>query len=146
MQTVCTSGPGRDIRSVSVRVMTWLWSDVNNDGAADFNDLQLIIDAPEGTFHGDAIPENFDLSPCLPDGIIDDADVASVKAAVRGNPFSCKAPCPAGPNLETLAEFEVCMDGPGVEAAAGCESFDSDVDGNVDLADFADFQSAFVGP
>jgi hypothetical protein len=145
VQTVCVLGPGPDIRSTAVIVRTWPWGDVNNNGATDIEDIVLVINASDVIPDG-AILENFDVSPCLPDGVIDEADRAAVQAAMTGNPFPCAAPCPAGPNLEMYADFEACLGGPAVEVIGGCESFDGDESGAVDLDDFADFQRAFVGP
>ena len=39
-----------------------------------------------------------------------------------------------------------CMSGPAEEYEGDCEAFDFDLDGHVDLADFAGFQIAFTGP
>lgn len=42
--------------------------------------------------------------------------------------------------------FEACADGPGAFTGAGCERFDADQDGDVDLCDFAQFQRTYVRP
>ncbi|UCG15346.1 MAG: hypothetical protein JSV19_08600 [Phycisphaerales bacterium] len=49
-------------------------------------------------------------------------------------------------DLADYVLFADCMDGPEVAAAAGCEAFQLDSDTDVDLADFAEFQSLFLAP
>lgn len=54
-----------------------------------------------------------------------------------------------GDGLVDLADYVLfadCMDGPEVAAATGCEAFQLDPDADVDLADFAEFQSLFTVP
>jgi hypothetical protein len=42
--------------------------------------------------------------------------------------------------------FAACLSGPDVAILTSCGTFDGDVDGDVDLADFSDYQTAFTGP
>ena len=48
-------------------------------------------------------------------------------------------------DLDDMNAFDSCMGGPEDQLAIGCEVFDSDRDVDVDLADFAAFQVAFIG-
>ena len=43
------------------------------------------------------------------------------------------------------ATFESCLTGPGAGVSAGCECFDVNRSGTVDMADFAEAQIAFTG-
>ncbi len=55
--------------------------------------------------------------------------------------------CDLQVNLLDVGELPACLTGPsGGPFAAGCESFDFDGDGDVDLADFAAIELLFVGP
>jgi len=74
---------------------TWVWGDVNGDGAALVNDVTLVLDGTQGLIQGGATLQSLDLSPCTPDGNIDAEDLASVQAAFSGVPFSCVSPCNA---------------------------------------------------
>lgn len=73
---------------------TWVWGDVNGDGAAGIDDITLMADGMQGLIHGGATQQSLDLSPCAPDGVIDSQDMADAQAAFSGTPFPCEAPCP----------------------------------------------------
>ena len=53
------------------------------------------------------------------------------------------ADCNNRVNLVDLRLFSDCVTGPTRRLNLGCEAFDADLDGNVDLADFAAFQPVF---
>ena len=51
-------------------------------------------------------------------------------------------------DLDDFTGFTACLTGPG-GGSTGCEAYESDCDGDVDLADFASFQRTFgkfIGP
>ena len=50
-----------------------------------------------------------------------------------------------GVNLLDYDEFESCLSGPDVSVVEGCECFDVDHSGSVDLVDFAVAQTSFTG-
>ncbi|UCC29652.1 MAG: hypothetical protein JSU86_15785 [Phycisphaerales bacterium] len=50
-----------------------------------------------------------------------------------------------GVNLLDYEDFESCLSGPGAGVAEGCECFDVDASGTVDLLDFAVAQANFAG-
>ncbi|MHC4697722.1 MAG: hypothetical protein ACYTFA_13375 [Planctomycetota bacterium] len=50
-----------------------------------------------------------------------------------------------GVDLLDYDDFEACLSGPSVGVTEGCECFDVDRSGTVDLQDFAIAQSAFTG-
>ncbi|MGB0716229.1 MAG: right-handed parallel beta-helix repeat-containing protein [Phycisphaerae bacterium] len=68
------------------------WGDVDNNGAANFADVQLIVLAFQGSFD----PAT-DLEPCIPNGIINFADIQQGILAFQGASFEtlgCASPCP----------------------------------------------------
>jgi hypothetical protein len=86
---------GSGYLSNPVSVTTWLWGDVNNDGAVQVDDVTLVFDGSQGIFGGDTTVENLDLSPCLPNREVDAGDVASVQNAYASGSFPCPAACDA---------------------------------------------------
>ena len=50
-----------------------------------------------------------------------------------------------GVDLLDHSDFELCLSGPDVSVAGGCECFDVDHSGTVDLLDFAVAQASFTG-
>ncbi len=144
VQAICIPDIGPGALSSPVSATTWLWGDVNNDGVAYIEDVMMVIDGSLGIFGPDTIPENLDLSPCMPDREIDDQDIASAQAAYAGGTFTCVEPCQPGPGLDEFADFVFCMAGPAVDASEGCEQLDSDLDNDLDLLDFAAFQTVFA--
>ncbi|MHC4697193.1 MAG: SBBP repeat-containing protein [Planctomycetota bacterium] len=73
---------------------------------------------------------------------VDDSGNVYVTGAETNNAFKIEL-CDT---LSDYALFEGCLTGPGGVADPGCACPDDDVDGDVDLADFARFQRTFVGP
>lgn len=144
VQAICIPEVGPGVLSSPVSATTWLWGDVNNDGVAYIEDVLMVTDGSLGLFGPDTILENLDLSPCVPDGEIDDQDIASAQAAYAGDTFSCVEPCQPGTGLDEFADFVPCMAGPATDASDGCGQFDSDLDNDLDLVDFAAFQTLFA--
>lgn len=144
LQAICVPDVGPDKLSRPVSATTWLWGDVNNDGVAYIEDVTLVIDGSLGFLGPDTILENLDISPCTPDGEIDDQDIASAQAAFAGDSFRCAEPCQTAPGLEEFADFASCLAGPAAEVDESCEQFDSDLDNDLDMLDFAEFQTAFA--
>jgi len=78
---------------------------------------------------------------CNANGIPDECDLAagtSYDNNENGIPDEC--------DLVQIQNFLECITGPGVAVGQGCESFDLEVDADVDLGDFAAFQVAMGGP
>jgi len=86
---------GSGFLSSAARATTWIWGDVNNDGAAQIDDVTLVYDGSQDIFPDGVTLENLDVSPCLPDGVIDTDDVAAVEQAYMGAPYPCPVPCEA---------------------------------------------------
>jgi hypothetical protein len=146
VQARCGVPSGGEIVSEPASTRTWLWGDVNNDGTVFLDDLSLVVSGSQGDFPGDAIRENMDLAPCVPDGVLDQRDIDSVQAAMGGFPFPCTGPCAPGPGLGDVPGFVACLTGPSGGAAVDCFGFDEDNDGDVDLGDFRVFQRVFEEP
>jgi hypothetical protein len=55
--------------------------------------------------------------------------------------------CNATGNADLLdySDFKACMMGPSAGLDAGCDCFDTDLDGDIDLKNFADFQLHLMG-
>jgi hypothetical protein len=92
VQTDCRF-QGSGFLSAVARATTWVWGDVNHDGAVYFDDITLVLDGAQGIFHEGTSLENMDLAPCVPDGVIDSQDIASIQAAYGGAGFPCPVPC-----------------------------------------------------
>ncbi len=86
---------GSGYLSSPVGATTWLWGDVNNNGAVQVDDIILVFDGSQGVFSGGTTVENLDLAPCLPDGEVDADDIASVQDAYAGGSFPCPVACEA---------------------------------------------------
>ncbi len=143
IRSACGVGGEIQFMSDPVSVTTWRWGDVNGNGDLLFEDISLVFNGSQGIFNGGTMLENLDLSPCTPDGVIDDNDIADVQAAFSGNPFPCVAPCADAPGLSALADLVACMSGPGIDVAPACRLSDRDDDRDVDQCDFADVQLTF---
>ncbi len=137
---VCRIEQGVDVQSSSVDTATWRWGDVTGDGELNVLDVSYAFDAaaPTPNFHG-GIPENYDVIPCAPDGIVDDDDFNATLAANHFVPFPCPFPCGSGPDLTDFSQWLGCMMGPGSQIIVDCMPYDGNADGVVDLIDFADF-------
>ena len=72
---------------------TWRWGDVNNDLRADITDVLFIVDGWLGVFDNTTV-YNLDLAECLPNRIVDIADVLNGVDAFLGAGFLCPATCP----------------------------------------------------
>lgn len=139
-------GQGQTVESVSspVTLETWVWGDVNNDGCAFIDDVTMVLDGSQGNIGEGTLLESLDLGPSRPDRQIDSEDVQAVQYAYIGAVYPYPMPCSGGPDLEDFGEFVQCMAGPGEQVDLGCEPFDADGDLDVDVADFATFQEAFI--
>ena len=73
---------------------------------------------------------------------VDDSGNAYVTGWLSDNAFKIEL-CDT---LNDCPLFVACLTGPEVVADLSCACPDDDVDGDVDLADFARFQRTFVGP
>ena len=142
----CGLHSGQEVFSSSDFAETWLWGDVNHDGNVMLDDVALVFDGTQGIFHGDSLPENVDLAPCAPDGVIDGKDLVAAEAALSGAAYPCRMPCAAAPNLDDLAGLVGCLMGPGGAVALECYGLDGDGDGDVDLVDFSGLQTGFEAP
>ena len=50
----------------------------------------------------------------------------------------------SGPDVESVATIQRCLNGPAEEVLPGCTDFDFDDDGSVTLADFSAYQVAYA--
>ncbi|MFQ5463800.1 MAG: trypsin-like peptidase domain-containing protein [Phycisphaerae bacterium] len=86
------SGPISD----SVAFETWMWGDVNDDGVANFVDVQFQVLGFQGNFSNAAL-ESLDIWPCTPDGVVNFEDIQRGVRAFQGISFNeenCPSPCP----------------------------------------------------
>lgn len=143
VRTVCGSDGLPSAVSSPADAKTWIWCDVNKDGSVSIDDLTMVIQASQGELPADTILEDFDLAPCAPDGVVDDADIEAAQSALRGGSFPCDVPCRTSANLDDFADFLPCMLGPETLIIPLCVEFDSNSDGDIDLSDFAAFQALF---
>ena len=141
----CSAAHEAFVLSPPFSVSTWKYGDVNGDGAVLIDDLFLVIDAADGVLPPGARPEQFDVAPCLPDGVVNDADVADVEAAAGGSADPCPPPCVREQWLAAYQRFAICLISP-FPPPKSCAAFDVDPDGSINLRDFQDFQQAFGGP
>ncbi|MEK6675614.1 MAG: hypothetical protein AABZ47_08175 [Planctomycetota bacterium] len=77
---------------------TWKWGDVNNDGFANTNDVNLVVLAFQGNFT-QATRYGTDLkstSTCTPEGIINAIDISVCSSAAQGLPYPCPNPSCGG--------------------------------------------------
>lgn len=140
----CGLGDGADVVvSPIATATTWKWGDVNGDNVVDLGDVSLVFEAAQGSLPPTAILENFDLAPCVPDGIIDEQDVVRVQTALGGSAYPCFTPCEPGPNADVFGDFVGCLSGPDFTAPIGCVRYDANGDAKIDLADFAELQFDF---
>ncbi len=78
------SDPGSDT--------TYLWGDVNGDGAVNTIDISIISDRIKDLPTG--IPdEAMDLSPCIPNDMINVIDLSVVVDVIKDFPYPCGLPC-----------------------------------------------------
>jgi hypothetical protein len=147
VMTECQVGAEQTVAATAV-VRTWAWGDTNGSGGTiTTGDWTRIVDGSNGVFQGDTRWENVDLMPCVPDGVIDDLDVAAGRQAVfNGGTFDCEPACNAGPGLSEFALLASCVGGPGEPITPECEACDMDLDADCDLFDFAEFQTLFGVP
>jgi hypothetical protein len=145
VRAVCGSDGYIEYLSPPAHATTWVWGDVDNNGQVYIDDVQLVLDGADGVMPEGVMLENLDLAPCRPDRIIDADDEADVWDAFVGAGYGCDAPCWTGQGLDDLLRFLPCMAGPDELAVPGCEPFESDGDGDVDLMDFGEFQRVFGG-
>ncbi len=78
-------------------------------------------------------------SCCLPDGSCV-ADTQEYLCDAMNGVFNEGGICIAGAELEFLPAFTNCLDGPGEPVAGGCDEWDFNGDGHVDLADYRCYQ------
>ncbi|MHC5109581.1 MAG: immunoglobulin domain-containing protein [Planctomycetota bacterium] len=82
--------------SVTADVTTWLWGDVNDNLTVNFEDVLLIVNVFQGDT-SDATVAATDLEPCLPNGVVNLADVQRGIQAFQQISFpetGCALPCP----------------------------------------------------
>ena len=66
-------------------------------------------------------------------------------AAIDRIPITMQPSTDGATNLLDYSSFSECLGGPDVGALSGCECFDADGSGTVDLRDFAATQAAYSG-
>jgi hypothetical protein len=90
---------------------------------------------------GDLVYEQWELTGKSPPVLMRQRAVAGFSPGAFGD-----ADCNHRVNLADLRLLSDCMTGPTRRLNLGCEAFDADLDGDVDLADFAAFQLVFDAP
>lgn len=125
-------------------------NDCNGNGTPDECDVPPIGAGPD--CNENVIPDACE-ADCNNNDIPDECDVAagtSLDINDNGLPDECECTAGGGDvvydgmlDLEDAAVLVVCLAGPGVYAAPGCLPVDMDGDCDVDLADWAHFQTVF---
>ena len=142
VQTEC--GKELDLKpSDAATATTWHWGDVDGSGAADEEDVLLVLAASEGVFEF-VTRFNVDQAGCEPDGVIDADDILFVLAATQDASFPCPAVCATPVDLDDFFESFGCLLGPTEEADPECDFHDMDGDNDVDLKDFSTFENLFL--
>jgi len=122
---------------------TWRWGDIDGDGDVGIDDVTRVIDSTDGVYPpGTSLPQ-VDIAPCVPDGAVNQMDVDAAVSAIGLLPFPCVEPCETT-ELSDLTLYLDCMAGPLTPTDAGCDVFDYDGDGDVDVADFSVFELIFA--
>ncbi len=76
-------------------VTTWIWGDVDDNGAVNLGDALVIVQGFQGDFSNASL-EAVDLWPCAPDGIVNFEDIQRAVLAFQGQTYSgtgCPDPC-----------------------------------------------------
>ncbi|HUU82826.1 MAG TPA: choice-of-anchor D domain-containing protein [Phycisphaerae bacterium] len=106
-------------------------ADCNDNGVPDWQDIADCAGAPAcSDCNGNALPDGCD---AIGGGDFD------VDGNVDGADYSAFADCLAGPDQTPSPSAAECVD-------ACLAAFDTDSDGDVDLAEFVEFQTVFTGP
>lgn len=88
----------------AAQAIPYVWGDVNNDLTVDSFDILCVLDGFQGTFlNCSFIAVN--LTPCIPDGVINLFDILAVLDAFIGEPFPCASPCGGGACCEPDSTF-----------------------------------------
>lgn len=88
---------------------------------------------------GDVLYEQWELTGKSPPVLMQREFVVNLQPGGWGD-----ADCSGGVDLEDHAALQGCLTGPGVSLRLGCESLDADLDGDIDLDDFAEFETLFL--
>lgn len=142
--TDCTQSKS-GLMSDVVEVTMWIWGDTDGNQDVEIADILRISNGVQGIFDEGTILENIDLMPCVPDGLINEADFTAVQEAFAGAAFPCPLPCSPGPTIDDLADFVSCLAGPDFAPPGGCDC-DLNSDGACDLADYGVLQRIFDAP
>ncbi len=90
---------------------------------------------------GDVLYEQWELTGKSPPVLMRETVVQSLVAAAP-----CDADCDASITLYDYHLMAECVKGPGERLSLGCEAFDTDLDGDIDLHDFDYYQRWIEGP
>lgn len=108
---------------------------------------------PEYDCNGDEIADSQQLAgnDCNVNGVLDDCELdtdgdGTIDACdpCAGGPASGDADGDGDTDGSDFVALEACLDGPNAGVGLGCECFDFDDSGDIDLLDFAEFQVLFV--
>ncbi|MGB0717434.1 MAG: hypothetical protein ACPGXK_16275 [Phycisphaerae bacterium] len=84
---------GTGLAATAVSDKTYAHGDVDNNGFANFADIQPVVQAFQGTYEGSL--GSVDLAPCTPNGIVNFSDIQQAVLAFQLQPYeaTCSLPC-----------------------------------------------------
>ncbi len=108
--------------------------------SADCN-ANNIPDTCDPDADGDDVPDICDVCPGFDDKFDSDGDeIPNGCDTCAGGWASGDADGNGIVNVDDYAEYNACLQGPNFGTGDGCECFDFDIDGDIDLRDYAEFQ------
>ncbi|MGB0716053.1 MAG: autotransporter-associated beta strand repeat-containing protein [Phycisphaerae bacterium] len=93
---IFTEVEGQGIVAASSVAITYMHGDVDNNGFANFADIQFVVQGFQQTFDGPL--GAIDLAPCVPNGVVNFEDIQQAVFAFQGQGYEtvCELPCNNG--------------------------------------------------